>query len=169
MSVGEIFTLALGFGISISEAAQRVRVKLLGGFDSAWDEYLQEWQKWQHRLIPLKSSPASPALYRISTAVLRTHEAKSFTGGLIASLSLPWGESKVDEDLGGYHLVLPRDLAEIAGGLLAAGAHSATLRIIDYLQSTQKVMGTGRKTCGWMAPILPSGSPAISAVLSLLR
>jgi len=33
---------------------------------------------------------------------------------------------------------LPRDLAEIAGGLLAAGAHSATLRIIDYLQSTQE-------------------------------
>ena len=31
--------------------------------------------------------------------------------------------SKGDEDLGGYHLIWPRDFAQIAGGLLAFGAH----------------------------------------------
>jgi len=47
-------------------------------------------------------------LYRVSIAVLRTHEAKRFPGGLIASLSIPWGFSKGDDDLGGYHLAWPR-------------------------------------------------------------
>ena len=56
---------------------------------------------------------------RLSAAVLRTHEAKSFRGGMIASLSIPWGSAKGDDDLGGYHLVWPRDLVESAGG--AAG------------------------------------------------
>ena len=61
-------------------------------------------------------------LYRASTAMLRAHESKDFLGGVIASLSIPWGFNKGDEDLGGYHLVWPRDLVETAGGFLAAGA-----------------------------------------------
>ena len=55
--------------------------------------------------------------YRISTAVLRCHESPTFPGGLIASLSIPWGASKGDDDLGGYHLVWPRDLVQTAGAL----------------------------------------------------
>ncbi len=62
-------------------------------------------------------------LYRASTAVLRVHESKDFAGGVIASLSIPWGFNKGDEDLGGYHLVWPRDLVETAAGFLAAGRH----------------------------------------------
>ena len=63
-------------------------------------------------------------LYRASMAVLRTHEDKSMPGAVVASLSTPWGQARDDEKSGpvGYHVVWPRDLAEIAGGLLAAGA-----------------------------------------------
>ena len=61
-------------------------------------------------------------VYRVSTAVLRCHESPTFPGGLIASLSIPWGGSKGDDDLGGYHLVWPRDLAQTAGAFLACGA-----------------------------------------------
>ena len=39
--------------------------------------------------------------YRISLAVMRTHEEKRFPGGIIASLSIPWGFSKGDNELGG--------------------------------------------------------------------
>jgi len=141
LSAGEEFTLALGFGRIPVEAAQRARASLLDGFDSAWLTYLQEWQNWQRTLLPLENSPAHPPLYRTSAAVLRTHEAKSFPGGLIASLSLPWGETKGDDDLGGYHLVWPRDLVESAGGFLAAGSHPEVHRVIDYLQSTQEAEG----------------------------
>ena len=51
-----------------------------------------------------------------------------FRAPAVASLSIPWGFSKGDEDLGGYHLVWPRDLVETAGGFLAAGAAGDALR-----------------------------------------
>ena len=71
--------------------------------------------------LPRNATP----LYHLSAAVLRTHESKRVEGGVIASLSIPWGFSKGDDDLGGYHLVWPRDLVETAGGFLAIGAHDA--------------------------------------------
>ncbi len=80
-------------------------------------------------------------LYRPSVAVLRSHESKDFLGGVIASLSIPWGFNKGDEDLGGYHLVWPRDLVETALGFLAAGAELDALRVLRYLESTQEADG----------------------------
>jgi glucoamylase len=74
-------------------------------------------------------------------AVLRTHESKDFLGGIIASLSIPWGFNKGDEDLGGYHLIWPRDLVESAGGLLAGGAPDDALRVLHYLEATQEADG----------------------------
>ena len=73
--------------------------------------------------------------------MLRTHESKDFLGGVIASLSIPWGFNKGDEDLGGYHLVWPRDLVETAFGFLAAGAQSDAVRVLRYLESTQEADG----------------------------
>ena len=73
--------------------------------------------------------------------VLKIHEAKSFPGGIIASLSIPWGFAKGDDDLGGYHLVWPRDLVEAAGGLLAGGATEEAHRVLTYLQATQEADG----------------------------
>ena len=80
-------------------------------------------------------------LYRASVSVLRSHESKDFLGGVIASLSIPWGFDKGDEDLGGYHLVWPRDLVETAGGFLAAGAEPDALRVLRYLEVTQEADG----------------------------
>ena len=79
--------------------------------------------------------------YRVSTAVLRAHESPSFRGGFIASLSVPWGAIRGDDDLGGYHLVWPRDLAETGGGLLAAGAMQEARRVLEYLRATQEPDG----------------------------
>jgi glucoamylase len=45
---------------------------------------------------------------------VKAHAATRFPGGIIASLSIPWGAAKGDDDLGGYHLVWPRDLVEAA-------------------------------------------------------
>ena len=73
--------------------------------------------------------------------MLRTHESKRVEGGIIASLSIPWGFSKPDDDLGGYHLVWPRDLVEIAGGFIAIGAHEHVRRVLRYLQVTQEPDG----------------------------
>ena len=58
------------------------------------------------------SSSDEGALYRTSRNLLLAHEDKTFAGALIASASIPWGNAKGDEDLGGYHLVWTRDHGE---------------------------------------------------------
>jgi glucoamylase len=139
---GGAFVLALGFGRSASEAGHRARASLLDGFDAAKGRFRREWENWQKSVLPLDSvDPGSRDLYRVSAAVLRTHEAPNFPGGMIASLSVPWGFAKGDDDLGGYHLAWPRDLVEAAEGLLAAGVREEPLRVLEYLQVTQEADG----------------------------
>ncbi len=145
---GGTAVFALGFGRSPTEAAFRARASLLDDFDTLAAEYAQAWQAWQAGLRPLDRTPEPGAqggrahnTYRVSTAVLRTHEAPDFRGGYIASLSIPWGAEKGDDDLGGYHLVWPRDLVETAGGLLAAGALAEAVQVLDYLRATQEADG----------------------------
>lgn len=148
---GGSFVLALGFGRRAEVAALRVRSSLYEGFDAARVEYVDRWSAWQASLLPLDraSYPDAHNPYRVGTAVLRTHEARSFAGGYIASLSVPWGFAKGDEDLGGYHLVWPRDLVETAGGLLAAGAKSEARQVIRYLQAIQEADGHWPQNC-WL-------------------
>jgi glucoamylase len=135
------FVLALGFGAIVTEAAQQVRSSLFEDFQELRQRYVMQWQNWQTTLLKLDDPPREYDLYRSSTAVLRTHESKDFLGGIIASLSIPWGFNKGDEDLGGYHLVWPRDLVETAGALLAAGAVTDAVRVLRYLEATQEADG----------------------------
>ena len=139
---GGSFVLALGFGRTFAEAAHRASASLWDGFPRAASEYCRDWESWQRTLRPLDSAATGGRdLYRVSTAVLRTHESDRFPGGIIASLSIPWGFSKGDGDLGGYHLVWPRDLVESAGALLAAGARDDVGRVLRYLAVTQEADG----------------------------
>lgn len=136
------FVLALGFGLNPAEAGHRARAAILEGFEPTKQAYIAEWMNWQETVSPLDGRGSDQRdLYRISTAVLRTHEAKRFPGGIIASLAIPWGFAKGDDDLGGYHLVWPRDLVETAGGLLAAGAADDARRVLRYLHVTQEADG----------------------------
>jgi glucoamylase len=135
------FLLAIGFGGIWSEAGQQALSSMRDGFDVARTEYLRHWENWQSKLDHLPEVPGGRCLYRFSTAVLRTHESKSLLGGTIASLSIPWGFNKGDEDLGGYHLVWPRDLVETASAFVAAGAPDDAVRILRYLEVTQEADG----------------------------
>ena len=85
--------------------------------------------------------------------MLRTHESKTAPGALIASLAIPWGFSKGDQDLGGYHLVWARDMVETAGGFLAAGAHDDARRALSFLRTTQQPDGH------WAQNMWLDGSP----------
>jgi glucoamylase len=135
------FIFALGFGGIWAEAGQQALSSLLTPYETVRKDYVFHWQNWQRTLKKLDDKPREKDLYRASVAVLRSHESKDFLGGIIASLSIPWGFNKGDEDLGGYHLVWPRDLVENAGGLLAAGAHDDALRVLHYLEATQEADG----------------------------
>ena len=130
---GEV-TLALGFGRNADEAATAARGALLQGFASIQQAYVKPWQAWLAGLLPW----ARDGLAAISMGVLKTHESKQIPGALLASLAIPWGASRGDGDLGGYHLIWPRDMVESAGGLLAAGAHCEARAALLYLASVQE-------------------------------
>jgi glucoamylase len=134
---GGEFVLALGFGEIWSEAGQQVRASLLEPYEELRKHYVWHWRNWQDSLLNLDQPERENDLYRASAAMLRVHESKDFVGGVIASLSIPWGFNKGDEDLGGYHLVWPRDLVETAIGFLAAGANPDAFRVLRYLEATQ--------------------------------
>ncbi|MEZ4678466.1 MAG: glycoside hydrolase family 15 protein [Caldilineaceae bacterium] len=145
VACGGKFVLALGFDQHAFAAAHHARMSLFTSFETIRADYIAEWQHWQATLLDLddaaEQNDRTIDLYRTSTAVLHTHEDSHFRGGLIASLSIPWGDNKGDDDLGGYHLVWTRDLVEIVGGLLAAGADDAVLRVLRYLIITQETDG----------------------------
>ncbi|RUX06225.1 glucan 1,4-alpha-glucosidase [Mesorhizobium sp. M8A.F.Ca.ET.059.01.1.1] len=135
--------LALGFGATPDEAAENAFASLKRGFEPAARSYVERWHEWQAGLLPLDRTPGVPGVnsYRVSTAVLATHRSLAKPGAAVASLSIPWGFNKGDDDLGGYHLVWPRDLVETAGGFLAAGDAASALRILEYLRSIQQPDG----------------------------
>ena len=109
--------------------SSRVLVGIIGGafaalaqpFENVWQRHVNDWCAW-HEQISLPQTLPEPVRQQVSTSamVLRVHQDKTYHGALVASLSIPWGNGR--DDLGGYHLVWPRDLAEAAAGLLALGA-----------------------------------------------
>src|SRR5438445_3882143 len=141
-AAGGSLVLALGFGRNGAEAGHNARASLLDDFSFLVADYAQQWKDFQRRCLDLgEVDDTGFDLYRVSTAVLKTHEAKSFSGAMIASLSIPWGFNKGDDDLGGYHLVWPRDLVESAGGRLAAGDGDGARQALVYLMTTQDTEG----------------------------
>ncbi len=152
--VEDTFLLAIGFGTDMEEAGLHVRSSLLNGFDEAHQLYVKEWKEWQKMITHRNSSKnAAGKLFRESAAVLRMHEAKRFPGAIVASMSIPWGAAKGDQDIGGYHMVWARDLVETSGGLMAMGTHPGTQRILNYLAATQEADGS------WPQNMWLSGKP----------
>ncbi len=140
---GHSFVVVLGFGRNPEEAGQRARASLFEGFKTSKDQFIQEWEEWENDLYKPANKLTNfyPKYFNISAAMLRVHESKRHPGGLIASLSIPWGYNKGNDDLGGYHLVWPRDLVQTAGGLLAANAYKDARRVLNYLMVTQEEDG----------------------------
>lgn len=128
-------TVALAFGRSLAEAALQARSALA---EADPEEYVAEWRGWGQR----HRSPGGAArLWAPSAMVLKCHQDKTLDGATVASLSIPWGFSKGDDDLGGYHLVWARDMVETAGGFLALGADREAREALTYLRVTQEPDG----------------------------
>jgi glucoamylase len=135
---GVPFVLALGFGRTAKEAAERARLSLNHGFDAALLRYTDEWSHWQRSLHSRARWPeGAEEAYRASAAVLAVHESKEFPGATIASLALPWGEIRGGEIVAGYHVMWPRDSYEAATALLALGATAEIVRALDFCAATQ--------------------------------
>jgi glucoamylase len=104
--------------------------------------YVKQWSDWHQSIDERKSKDIkSGKLFRNSVAIMRIHESFHFSGAVIASLSIPWGNTKGDGDIGGYHVVWPRDLVECSSGFLAFNAQEDALRVMNYLMATQEADG----------------------------
>jgi glucoamylase len=133
--------LALGFGARPEQAALGACVSLAGPFQNSWEDYRSGWLEFLAGLSepPSQLADAERALYMTSAAVLRTHQDGTEPGAIVASLSIPWGNTT--NDSGGYHLVWSRDLVEAAGAFVALGARASARRTLAYLVATQEPDG----------------------------
>lgn len=136
------FTLALAFGSGEHSAWTTLLQSLSVPFEETKSHFISQWQRPQRHLLPLeRQSGDGGRLLRSSYNILLAHEDKQYPGALIASLSIPWGEAKNDDDTGGYHLVWPRDMVNSATGLLAAGQSETAYRAMIYLAASQNENG----------------------------
>ena len=150
-AVGNAGVLALGFSESPRGALTFVRTALAEGFETLRGEFLQAWHEWGAQLQLPRPSEILGNAGLLSAAVLKIHEDRSYPGAVVASLSVPWGNST--DTLGGYHLVWPRDATLTAFALLAADQRADVRRMLGHLAATQVADGH------WPQNYFPSGEP----------
>ena len=138
------FTIAIACGRSYQSAAAKLFQSLADPFLLHREAYVRQWQR---AVVNPKfdfsgDTSDGGGMYRLSRCVLLAHEDKVFQGALVASMSIPWGETKSDNDLGGYHLVWTRDLVQSATALLATGQTGTPLRALIWLAAIQRPDGS---------------------------
>jgi glucoamylase len=138
------FTLAVAFGRSYQSTTAKLFQSLAEPFEFHRLAYVRQWQRAVVNPQFDFSADTSDGggMYRLSRCVLLAHEDKVFQGAIVASMSIPWGETKGDNDLGGYHLVWTRDLVQSATALLATGQKSTPLRALTWLAAIQRPDGS---------------------------
>ena len=142
-SSGE-FTIAIACGGSDQSTAAKLLQSLAQPFESHRQGYVRQWQRAvvNPKFDFSDDTSDGGGMYRLSRCVLLSHEDKLFQGALVASLSIPWGETKGDNDHGGYHLVWTRDMVQSATALLATGQVGTPLRALIWLAALQRTDGS---------------------------
>jgi len=138
------FTMAVAFGRSYQSTTAKLFQSLAEPFESHREAYVRQWQRAvvNPKFDFSADTSDGGGMYRLSRCVLIAHEDKVFQGAIVASMSIPWGETKGDNDLGGYHLVWTRDLVQSATALLATGQTSTPLRALIWLAAIQRPDGS---------------------------
>jgi glucoamylase len=140
LSHGTEFTIGVAFGTTQHDALSTLGQSLNIPFERTREAFIRQWEQTSKR-FSLASKSNNAKLYERSVNLLLAHEDKTYSGAMIASLSIPWGDEKSDDELGGYHLVWTRDLVKSVTGLLAAGDTSTPLRSLIYLAVSQREDG----------------------------
>ena len=140
---GQEFVLGLSFGDSLHSALVVLAQALAVPFAEHRAEFIEQWHRGHgHGETGRKKvSGDDNRLYSVSHNIIMAHEDKTYDGALIASLSIPWGEAKGDDDLGGYHLVWTRDMCNSATAMLAVGHAAIPFRALIYLACVQREDG----------------------------
>ena len=134
------FTLALAFGTTRHNALSTLAQSLSIPFEQTQEAFIRQWERTSKRFI-LAAGSKNSRLFERSVNLLLAHEDKTYPGAMIASLSIPWGDEKSDEELGGYHLVWTRDMVKCVTALLSVGDFRTPLRALIYLAMSQREHG----------------------------
>ena len=138
------FTIGIAFGETRHSAITSLLNALCVPFEAQQKRFYEQWQRPAEDRLPLETRACDEgSLYRASYSILLAHEDKTYPGALIASLAIPWGETREDiEGKAGYHLVWTRDMVQSALGLLAAGNKETPFRALIYLAASQQHDGS---------------------------
>src|SRR3984893_2392805 len=126
---------ALGFGETLEGARTLARSSLSEGYGLIRQRFIDGWEAWGQKLIIPECPPDIEREAYISALVLKVHEDRTFPGSIVASLSVPWGQSS--DSSGGYHLVWARDCVEAGLALVAVGQVDDARWMLSYLIATQ--------------------------------
>lgn len=143
--------LALAFADSAAGAHTRARTALAADFDVVRNSFIEAWAAWGATLTLPRPDETLGDAAELSAGLLKIHEDRAYPGAVVASLSVPWGNST--ESLGGYHLVWPRDTSLTAFALLAANQRRDARQILSHLIAAQ------RRDGHWPQNYFPSGQP----------
>ncbi len=147
-----VYDWSIGFGATIDSAYQSAQTSLYKNFEATLERYNGGWSMYLYSLEESDRSKArhrdvnsTDTFLRRSGIILKMHEDKFKPGAIVASLSTPAVPDTThanDENIGGYHLVWPRDLYHTAMGLLAFGDVVTPVHVLRYLESIQKSDGS---------------------------
>ena len=141
--------LALSLAGTPEGARTLSRSSLADDYDAQHKLFVEQWEEWGKSLDIPYTSPELKHEAELSAAVIKIHEDRSYAGALVASLSVPWGQSH--DDPGGYHLVWTRDAVEAAFAMIAIGQIEDASRTLAYLIGTQAADGS------WAQNYFPDG------------
>jgi glucoamylase len=131
------FTIAIALGDGHHSALASMMQTLSVPYDLHLARFVQQWHRAMSPQRLAAVSTDGGKLTRVSHNIILAHEDKTYSGAFIASASIPWGNAKSDDDLGGYHLVWTRDMCHSAGALLACNRIDTARRALVYLACTQ--------------------------------
>lgn len=143
------FNLVLSFGQNIDHVkapihAEQTLEATLDDYSDTLKNYTSQWDSFDESLKPPPTLGATRAMqrarqqeYYLAANVLKASQDKT-TGAFVAGLGDPWGESNGDNDSDGYHMVLMRDMYEIASALIVAGDTADPQRALLWAFSNEQ-------------------------------
>jgi GH15 family glucan-1,4-alpha-glucosidase len=143
--------LALAFAETPQGARTLAASALAEGYAPIRARFVEGWERWASCLELPQAVSELERQARQSATVLKIHGDRTYPGAIVASLSVPWGNTS--DDPGGYHLVWTRDAVEAGLALLAAGDRPSARRTLAYLAATQAPDGH------WSQNFYPDGRP----------
>ena len=137
LSRGTEFTLGVALGLSSQSAVTTLLQALAVPFDELRQNFVEQWRRARPEKDWANDTTDGGSMFRLSHCLLLAHEDKLFQGAFVASLSIPWGETRSECDPGGYHLVWTRDMVNTATALLPSRQTESALRALIWLACVQ--------------------------------